>query len=113
MIDRCTNPKAANYDRYGGRGIKVCAEWAHFENFLTYMGERPLGMTLEREDTNGNYGPGNCKWATASEQQRNKRSFVQPKGRTYGDAQCRHCGTTYTRRSPVSVNCPEHTRCRV
>jgi hypothetical protein len=74
MRARCNNPKALNYVNYGGRGIKVCERWATFENFLADMGERPSGMTLDRyPDKNGNYEPGNCRWATQEQQQRNRR----------------------------------------
>lgn len=75
MIQRCTNPNAKGYPRYGGRGITVCDRWLEsFENFLEDMGERPPGMTLERLDVNGNYEPGNCTWATWKEQSRNRRT---------------------------------------
>ena len=75
MGSRCNNPKAAGYAYYGGRGIKVCERWHQFENFLADMGERPEGMTLDRVDSNGNYGPGNCRWATYSDQSRNQRRY--------------------------------------
>ena len=73
MIDRCTRESAPNYYLYGGRGITVCERWRRFEDFLKDMGERPIDRTLDRVDNDGNYEPGNCRWATRSEQQRNKR----------------------------------------
>lgn len=73
MKDRCLNPKNKAYLYYGGRGIKVCERWLSFYNFLSDMGEKPVGLTLERINTNGNYEPGNCKWATWEEQHNNTR----------------------------------------
>jgi hypothetical protein len=73
MVQRCTNPANKEWDRYGGRGITVCSRWRDFRNFLADMGEQPEGLTLDRIDNDGGYGPGNCQWATTSEQQRNTR----------------------------------------
>jgi hypothetical protein len=74
MWARCTRPAMDNYDRYGGRGIKVCKRWKKFSTFLADMGERPEGMTLDRVNPNGDYKPSNCKWATVGEQARNRRN---------------------------------------
>ncbi len=84
MKARCNCPTAPNYARYGGRGIKVCARWAKFENFLADMGFRPAGKTLDRINVNGPYSPENCRWATPKEQQRNARTtrFITFEGET-------------------------------
>lgn len=74
MIMRCENPARWQFKYYGGRGITVCARWrADFAAFLADMGERPEGCTLDRVDNDGNYEPGNCRWATLAEQARNSR----------------------------------------
>jgi hypothetical protein len=85
MRDRCNNPKRDHYDRYGGRGIKVCERWNDFALFLEDMGPRPPGATLDRKDNDGDYEPGNCRWATWTEQQNNRSSVrnITWKGETH------------------------------
>ena len=74
MIQRTSNPNCPMYGRYGGAGIDVCDAWKTFEGFVADMGQAPDDLTLERVDNNKGYGPDNCKWATYTEQNRNKSS---------------------------------------
>jgi hypothetical protein len=77
MWQRCRNKNSKDYPRWGGRGITVCDRWQSFASFLADMGERPPGMTLDRyPDNGGNYEPGNCRWATASQQVQNSTSVT-------------------------------------
>lgn len=78
MKSRCLNPKCPGYKRYGGRGIRICDEWLNsFETFFADMGPRPgAEYSIERKDSNGNYEPGNCVWATCDEQARSRRTSV-------------------------------------
>jgi len=72
MRKRCLSKKCRSYPYYGGRGITICQRWSDFLAFAEDMGERPPGMSIDRIDNNGNYERSNCRWATASQQQRNK-----------------------------------------
>ena len=76
MRERCNNPNAKRWKDYGGRGISVCSRWDSFELFLADMGPRPSKLhQIDRwPDNDGNYEPGNTRWATQQQQQRNKRN---------------------------------------
>ena len=77
MMQRCFYEQNKRYQHYGGRGITVCARWKDFSNFLADMGERPEGKTIDRINVDGNYEPGNCRWATPSEQANNKQPTIR------------------------------------
>jgi hypothetical protein len=78
MRERCFDPSVRQYPNYGGRGIVVCDRWRYsFENFKADMGQPPTREhSVDRIDNDGNYEPGNCRWATTLEQSRNKRTNV-------------------------------------
>lgn len=75
MKKRCNNPAQKDYHNYGEKGITYEAAWENFENFLRDMGEKPLGLTLDRIDSTKNYSKDNCRWATRLEQARNKGRY--------------------------------------
>jgi hypothetical protein len=73
MLQRCSNSTRTDWPRYGGRGITVSERWYRFENFLADIGECPPGLSLDPINNDGNYEPGNCRWATLEQQTRNRR----------------------------------------
>jgi hypothetical protein len=78
MLSRCYNPNTTAYRKYGARGITVCERWREsFENFYADMGEAPVGMSIDRITGTGNYEPRNCRWATPTEQARNRRNTIR------------------------------------
>lgn len=93
---RCNNPEDRSYGRYGGRGIRVAPEWqADFATFLRDMGHAPSAAhTIERIDNDGNYEPGNCRWATRAEQARNTSRVIRVGGQTLKEA-CADRGVSY------------------
>ena len=87
MRQRCNNKNDKSYDRYGGRGIKVCDRWDQktvgFDNFLKDMGRKPEGYSLDRIDNDREYSPENCRWASANTQNTNRGNNVKTPGVTY------------------------------
>lgn len=85
MKNRCLNKNYPKYNHYGGKGVVVCERWLNsFEDFLNDMGERPVGMTLDRINNDGNYEPDNCRWATNIQQLNNtsKNKYIMYKDQT-------------------------------
>jgi len=106
LKQRCYNPKAKRFNRYGGRGITVCDRWLNgadgkpgFQCFVEDMGPKPTPQhSIERKDKDGNYEPGNCHWALDIEQARNRRTTVEVDldGKSVSLAEyCEHKGLPY------------------
>lgn len=81
IIQRCENENDKSYEQYGGRGITVCERWKNsLENFMTDMGNRPSSKhSIDRIEVHGNYEPDNCRWATKTEQSRNRGTWEKSK----------------------------------
>lgn len=107
MIQRCTNPRHEKWRRYGARGISVCDRWLTFESFIEDMGERPAGMTIDRIDNDGNYDPGNCRWANqmtqGSNRGNNRRLLIGGTEMTISEAARTHGISLMTVRSRLSA----------
>jgi hypothetical protein len=110
MLRRCEDPGAPGYKNYGGRGIKVCDRWHDVRLFIadieTMLGPRPPGMSIDRyPDNDGNYEPGNVRWATNSQQMQNRRPYKRPDmavnwtGREFRTEDCDYCGHEYQTRA--------------
>ena len=98
MKNRCLNPKAEDWEYYGGRGIRICKRWRDFDCFLEDMGRRPSTThTLERKNTDGAYCKSNCKWATRQAQARNRNyaKLSMPLARTIRRAYKNSLGDQY------------------
>lgn len=77
MRQRCLNPRDKKYKDYGGRGILICARWLEsFSKFLEDMGEKPIGLSIDRINNDGNYESSNCRWATPLQQRHNQRRIM-------------------------------------
>lgn len=98
MRSRCYKSTDRGFKNYGARGIRVCARWHSFANFLADVSPRPKGMLMERPDNDGDYGPSNFRWATRKEQNSNRRNCIyveQDDGRITLKEACRQRGLVY------------------
>ncbi len=113
MKQRCGNPKSTEYHKYGARGIRVCERWLQFENFYADMGDPPKAHSIDRRDNDGNYEPGNCRWATRITQQNNMRMnhWIEYNGKKMTSAQWSRelgiKGTTINNRVHRGFSIPE------
>lgn len=98
MRKRCLNPDHRSFERYGGRGIRICTAWDDYAQFLADMGEAPDGMSLDRIDNDGPYSPKNCRWATRKQQMNNmstNRYFTYKGARKTLHQISDECGVAY------------------
>ena len=104
MHTRCSNVNASNYRHYGGAGVVVCEQWKTFERFLSDMGERPAGTTIDRIDNDGNYERSNCRWATSTQQARNRPSTIDDNrvNEVLKSHECGESGASIARRIGIS-----------
>lgn len=102
MKDRCLNPRNSRYRHYGGRGITVCPQWVNsFEQFLADVGEKPSPeLSIDRIDNDGNYEPGNVRWATKSQQSANTRRRAS----AAVERVCPECGGAFMVKNPSRPN---------
>jgi hypothetical protein len=90
MKSRCISANNPAYANYGGNGISVCSRWMSFENFYEDMGERPAGTSLDRIDNDKGYSHENCRWATSTQQNRNRRNVKLFDGKTLTELTALH-----------------------
>jgi hypothetical protein len=117
MKSRCLNPKATGYKAYGARGVAICDRWrTDFAAFLADMGPRPDGHSLDRIDNDGNYEPGNCRWATPKQQAANRRQVPKSWVQCSADECARRalakglCGKHYQRHRKTKQEQATHVR---
>lgn len=109
MIHRCHNPKSKDYPRYGARGIQVCSEWRNdVAAFVAWvdrnLGPRPQGWSIDRINNDGNYEPGNVRWATHLIQQNNQRPRSQF---SFKEKICTRCQKSYKPTGPAQRFCSD------